>query len=162
MKLSYLFKEDIVSDTFYISSVLEANEYGIRVVGDTFTPAKLKNDERAIIVKEDGEIIIYVSTCDTLEEQRFAIAHALGHYVCGHLNENKTVFRDGNKEYSEDNYDSQECEANNYAADLLMPVEKIEFLMNNKGYNKIEDLASALIVSYSDMSTRLKDLGWIS
>jgi len=151
-----------MSNTFYIDPVAIAHRHGIDVLVDNFTPSKLKDAENGMIVKDGEKITIYVCPNDILERQRFTVAHELGHFMCGHLNENKTMFRDGNKEYSKDNYDPQEYEANNYAAELLMPAEKIEFLINNKGYNRIEDLASALIVSYTAMSIRLKNLGWIS
>lgn len=151
-----------MSNTFYVDPVVEASKYGINVVADTFTPSKLKTGENGMIVKNGKDITIYVCPNDMLERQRFTIAHELGHFMCGHLTEDKTMFRDGNKEYSRDNYDPQEYEANNYAAELLMPVEKIEFLIHDKGYNRIEDLAEALIVSYTAMSIRLKNLGWIS
>ena len=151
-----------MSNTFYIDPVVEAEKYGITVIADTSTPRLLKAGENGMIEKTDKGITIYVCPDDTLERQRFTIAHELGHFMCGHLTENKTMFRDGNKEYSKDNYDIQEYEANNYAAELLMPSHKIDFLINNEGLNTIDSLAEALVVSYTAMLYMLKNLGWVS
>lgn len=151
-----------MSNTFYVDPIVEASAYGINVLADTFDPPKLKSGENGMIAKNGEDVTIYVYPNDILERQRFTIAHELGHFMCGHLTEDKPMFRDGNKEYSRDNYDIQEYEANNYAAELLMPKEKIDFLINQKGITTIEELADILIVSYTAMRIRLKNLGWIS
>jgi len=151
-----------MSNTFYVDPIVEANKYGINVIADTFTPPKLKIGENGMIVKNNENITIYVCPTDMLERQRFTVAHELGHFMCGHLTDDTPKFRDGNKEYSIDNYNIQEYEANNYAAELLMPKEKISFLINEKGITTIEELAEILIVSYTAMRIRLKNLGWIS
>ena len=72
------------------------------------------------------------------------------------------MLRDSTKSYSQDNYDFKEYEANKYAAQLLMPLEKLEFLLNNEGLKTVEDLAYALVVSPAAMRIRLKNLGWLS
>jgi len=150
-----------MSNTFYVDPVVEANKYGINVIADTFTPPKLNDGENGMIIKENDKINIYVTPNDMLERQRFTIAHELGHYVCGHLDDNTVMFRDSNKSYSKDNFDIKEYEANNYAAELLMPSSKIDFLIKDKKLTTIQEVAEALIVSYTAMSIRLKNLGWI-
>ena len=148
------------ANTFYIDPIVVASSYNIKVYGDISSPPRLAKGESGMIVMEEGNITIYVSPNDTLEKQRFSIAHALGHFKHGHLSEDKTIFRDGHIGYSKDNYDLQELEANDYATKLLMPKEKIDFLIENKGCTRVEDIASALIVSYTNMSNRLEQIGW--
>lgn len=151
-----------MSDTFYVDPVKEANRYGIEVFADV-EHAHLKDGESGMIERNsDGGTTIWVADEDSLERQRFTIAHELGHYVNGHLDDNTKMLRDSTKSYSQDNYDYKEYEANKYAAELLMPEEKLEFLLNNQKITTVEGLAAALIVSYTAMKIRLQNLGWIS
>ena len=154
-------KGDAMSDTFYVDPVKEAQKYGINVYGDT-NFEHLQEHESGIIKKDGDKITIYVNPNDSLERQRFTIAHELGHFISGHLNSNNAMLRDGSKIYTQDNYDYKEYEANKYAAELLMPEDKLEFLLNNEGINTVEGLAKALIVSPTAMLIRLKNLGWVS
>lgn len=151
-----------MSSTFYVDPVVEAGKYGIKVVADSITSPILQNGESGVVKKDNTKAIIYINPAESLERQRFTIAHELGHYVCGHLTDSSEMFRDTSIVYSRNNYDFQEYEANVFAAELLMPKEKIDFLINSKGIATIEELASALIVSYSAMTIRLKNLGYIS
>lgn len=151
-----------MTDTFYVDPVVQAKIYGISVlVDDPQNPKILKEKEDGAILEDANGITIYVSNDSSLERQRFTIAHELGHYISGHLDKNHTMFRDG-KIYNQDNYDFKEYEANRYAAELLMPVHKLTFLLETQGVNTLEGLAKALIVSKKAMEIRLKKLGWIS
>ncbi|MEA1956254.1 MAG: ImmA/IrrE family metallo-endopeptidase [Campylobacterota bacterium] len=150
-----------MSATFYIDPIVEAEKYGVNVVADSNIEPVLQNGESGVIEKNKDIITMYINPSESLERQRFTIAHELGHYACGHLDNSTTMFRDGSKEYSRNNYDFQEYEANVFAAELLMPKEKIDFLINSKGITTVEELASILIVSYTAMKIRLQNLGWI-
>jgi len=150
-----------MNNVFYVDPVEEAKKYGINVYADTDF-SKLNHGESGMIEKDGDNITIYVDPNDSLERQRFTTAHELGHYVSGHLDDNTKMLRDSTKSYSQNNYDFKEYEANNYAANLLMPKDKLEFLLNNEGLNTVEDLAYALVVSPQAMRIRLKNLGWIS
>ena len=150
-----------MNGTFYVDPVIEAKKYGIKVVADSDTAPVLKNGESGVIEKNGDDVTMYINPNESLERQRFTIAHELGHFVNGHLNNSTTMFRDGNKQYSRDNYDFQEYEANTYAAELLMPKEKIDFLIYNAKKTTVEELAEALIVSYTAMKIRLQNLGYI-
>ncbi len=152
-----------MSDTFYVDPVLEAQKYGINVVADSYDSPFLNSGESGAIVRDDdNNITIYVNPDDSLERQRFTIAHELGHYVNGHLDDSTKMLRDSNQSYSQDNYDYREYEANTYAAELIMPKSKLVFLLESEGLKTIEDLARVLIVSKKAMEIRLKNLGWIS
>jgi Zn-dependent peptidase ImmA (M78 family) len=79
--------------------------------------------------KENGKFIINISWADHYYRKRFTMAHELGHFVL-----HKDLIGDGvddNKEYKKlyraNNKitNSQEVEANDYAAKVLMPEEAI-------------------------------------
>jgi len=154
--------KEVAMGTFYVDPVVEATKYGINVFADA-KHEHLQDGESGMIERNsDGTVTIWVADEDSLERQRFTVAHELGHYVNGHLDENTKMLRDSNKSYSQDNYDLKEYEANKYAAELLMPKDKIDFLLNNKGITTVNGLAKALIVSPAAMTIRLKNLGWIN
>lgn len=146
-------------DNFYVDPIAIARAESITVVPSSYL------DVNGQITKDGktGEVIIEYN--DTLHpnRQRFTIAHELGHYFAGHLDETgKTLFRDPMKNFSLDNYDPLEVEANKLAAEILMPEDKISFLIEELKYNTIDDLAQALVVSPAAMTYRLKNLGYIS
>jgi len=79
--------------------------------------------------KENGKFIINISWADHYYRKRFTMAHELGHFVL-----HKDLIGDGvddNKEYKKlyraknKITNSQEAEANDYAAKVLMPEEAI-------------------------------------
>ncbi len=111
---------------------------------------------------ENNEVIIEYDVNMHPNRQRFTLAHELGHYFLGHLDDNNILFRDPAKNFSLDNYDPYEAEANKFAADLLMPKEKIDFLLQEVKMSSIEGMAKALQVSPAAMTYRLKNLGYIS
>lgn len=100
--------------------------------------------------------------------RRFTLAHELGH-LCLHALEGRG-FTDSRRTMSrtESYWDRYESEANNFAAELLMPAELLyEFIWNNfdddhvgvwEGY-KINQLAQAFEVSTPAMEYRLNNLG---
>lgn len=62
--------------------------------------------------------IVYNDT-QSKERQRFTLAHELGHYFLGHLDENETIIR--RNDLSEEFKKIAEFEANRFARDLLAP-----------------------------------------
>nr|VFK62078.1 MAG: protein of unknown function (DUF955) [Candidatus Kentron sp. UNK]VFK70360.1 MAG: protein of unknown function (DUF955) [Candidatus Kentron sp. UNK] len=76
----------------------------------------------------NGLPIIRINPAQNQYEQRrrFTIAHEIGHR-CLHSSESKKGFRDSRKSMSrtESYWDSKEYEANNFAAELLMPSSEI-------------------------------------
>jgi len=151
-----------MSNTFYIEPKLIARKYNINVIEDTpFNPV-LQADESGMIEKrDDGSVVIYYKITDHPNRQRFTIAHELGHFFLGHLDGHKKMFRDTTKNYSLSTYDIYEQEANDYAARLLMPDDKISFLIETESIYDIQTLAKIFKVSEVAMTYRLKNLGWI-
>ena len=151
-----------MSKTFYVDPIEKAMELGIMVYADNSDSPLLNPGESGMIIKDGNHISIYYRNTESIERQRFTIAHELGHYTSGHLVGNTTMFRDGTKSYSRDNYDIQEYEANKYAAELLMPKYKVDFLIEQEGITDIREMAQIFKVSPTAMMIRLKNLGWIN
>jgi len=101
-------KRRCAMNTFYIDPVEEANKYDIKVYADVEN-AHLNDGESGMIERDsDGNVTIWVADNDSLERQRFTVAHELGHFINGHLDENTKMLRDSTKSYSKDNYDIKE------------------------------------------------------
>lgn len=123
---------------------------------------QMPNDVSGFIRKNNDKIYICVNSLDNPRRKRFTIAHELGHYF-RHREEidgegfvdgfGKTMFR--NKEKNK-----QENEANEFAAELLMPED--EFIEEwNKSDSNITSMANLFIVSESAIITRARFLNLI-
>lgn len=101
----------------------------------------------------DDEFECYVDSSEPSVRQRFTAAHELGHFV---------LHRDSIGETHSDNYrlradgmtSWQETQANQFAADLLMPMDLISNAME-KGTTSVSGLAKLFRVSEIAMSIRL-------
>lgn len=144
-------------ETFFIDPIAKAQEKGI-IVRPSFG---LDDGINGLIKKENGTIVIEYDASQHEHRTRFTIAHELGHYILGHLEE-KTLYRDANKNFNIDNFDLKEAAANKYAAELLMPKEKLEWLIFTKGITDIDQLSNMFNVSSMALSYRLKNLGFIN
>ena len=100
--------------------------------------------------------VISINKGHHANRQRFTLAHELAHYVL-HKSESEnfidTVFFRG---ASVNNF---EYAANEFAAKLLMPEEKVRSLIR-EGVNSMERLAEAFGVSVAAMLYRVKQLGF--
>ena len=81
--------------------------------------------------------------------------------MLGHLNENHKEYRDYAKNFKTTTYDPKEVAANKLAAQLLMPRDKLEFLIYKKNITSVKELAKIMRVSEAAMVYRLKNLGWL-
>ena len=101
--------------------------------------------------------VIYVRAKEPPRRQRFTIAHEIGHCVMHrdiHKNgilENIDMFRNPN------NHSPEEVEANEFAANILMPEDLVRTMWWRWGSTEI--LASIFKVSLSAISYRLYNLG---
>ena len=109
-----------------------------------------------------------------LPRRRFTLAHEIGHF-CLHSAKSKTGFTDSMKTMSrtESYWDVRESEANNFAAQLLMPksliiaegqkyIESYKSRTGKKGIQPcifIEAMADIFEVSSKAMEYRLKNIG---
>lgn len=129
-----------------------------------------------LIHDESGKVFIGVNQADGERRQRFTVAHELGHYF---LHDRTEPFLDGptgkfrvmsRDELSKDGTDPREIEANLFAAELLMPTEKIRCDLESHGHfdlldendRFISDLAGKYMVSVRALTIRLERLGYIS
>jgi len=109
---------------------------------------------------DDGTFIISVNSADSLTRKRFTMAHELGHYILhrdkiGNGITDNRLYRASNANYYIGN--KEETQANQFAANLLMPKELIESL-RLKGYTEPADLAALLLVSLQALTIRLSVL----
>lgn len=101
-----------------------------------------------------GKQIIGVNKKNPKNRQRFSVAHELGHYLSGHKNyTHEKVITDPTKRYLDPHY-RQEEEANEFAAELLMP----EFMLKQDilvKHMNISDLAKKYLVSEQAMTIQI-------
>ena len=111
------------------------------------------NDLSGMIKRNaDGDYEIQVNSAHPESRRRFTIAHEIGHFVL-----HKDLIGDGIADdglYRSGLSGSIEQEANQFAADLLMPWHLMNVAMT-KGYKDIATLAKAFQVSKYAMSIRL-------
>lgn len=130
-----------------------AKELGLAIFS-----ADLAANVSGVIVKDKGYgtssgFVIFVDSGESPARQRFTAAHEIGHFVL-----HKHLIGDRH----EDNYllrstgisNRQEREANEFAADLLMPRDLIEQALKD-GYTSVEKLADLFKVSKIAMGIRL-------
>ncbi len=93
--------------------------------------------------------------------QRFTIAHELGHYVGGHedyhVYDSKTHMEQGLPRWAHPGF-QQEREADEFAAELLMPQPFLERDLKQRRYT-LTDLAQRYEVSPQAMVIQITDLG---
>ncbi|WPM80994.1 ImmA/IrrE family metallo-endopeptidase [Brucella pseudintermedia] len=130
-----------------------ANELGLAIFS-----ADLAHNVSGVIVKDasygtSSGFAIFVDSGESPQRQRFTAAHEIGHFL---------LHRHLIGDRHEDNYllrsvgisNRQEQQANQFAADLLMPRNLIEKAMQ-EGYTSVESLADLFQVSRIAMGIRL-------
>ena len=123
----------------------------------------------AIVKESEDQFVIYVNENHHLNRKRFTACHELGHYISYLCNsyskeefDKNGFFEDtisGNPHVltrRDDLKNEAETEANQIAAELLMPSETIQKLIHKGLF--IEEMAAILGVSYRAMEIRLNSL----
>jgi Zn-dependent peptidase ImmA (M78 family) len=100
--------------------------------------------------------IIGVNRLHHRNRQRYTLAHELGHYI---LHKEKNIDIVDTTFFRNSETDSIEYMANEFAAKLLMPQDKVEALIN-QGIKNIGELAEKFEVSASAMKYRVLSLGY--
>ncbi|WP_038909977.1 ImmA/IrrE family metallo-endopeptidase [Dickeya dadantii] len=108
----------------------------------------------------DGRMAVYYNKSDSHSRIRFTLAHELGHHILGHT-KYQAKFRDYPGTLNNTGNSLDEREANRFAAELLMPEEAIDTMINNEGIHSIDALASTFDVSRDAMYWRLKNLNYV-
>lgn len=116
----------------------------------------------------DGTAVVGVNSIDSPSRQRFTIAHELGHLILHvelDLHVDKHFPIGLRSETSAKGVDDHEIEANQFAAELLMPSEwirrEVELLRGTDVDRAISKLAEKYEVSTEAMSIRLSALGFV-
>lgn len=110
-----------------------------------------------VLVFRDGAFKIIVNSSDSDVRQRYTIAHELGHFYL-HAKNIDVMSNESDEEFFRGQvHDSKEREANQFAAELLMPEDlfREQFLRQHKD---IESLARYFGVSQSACAYRIKNL----
>lgn len=131
------------------------------------------NDISGLIFKENEEYTILINSNQSIGRKAFTIAHELGHFFLhkGYLDNKEEIVSFAKGSYNEcpsiprstivNNKDAQyrkmEVEANEFAAQILMPDE--EFLNKCKELDSIDDVARYFGVSISAATIRADRLG---
>lgn len=115
-----------------------------------------------LLYKKDNKNIISVNTSHPLVRQRFTIAHELGHFF---LNHHGSLFVDKGYIYRDKRSSTGtikwEREANEFAAELLMPEKLLVNYIKKENLEDISDLdkiAQELQVSSQALTYRLMNL----
>ncbi len=137
-----------------------ANKLGIKIKYTSFD----SDEVCGLLVRKGDEVILGVNQNHSTNRHRFSIAHEIGHYV---LHMTKPIFIDGafnRNQKSSTGTESEEIEANTFAAELLMPehflsgdIEKI----NEWDEHTIRNLADKYNVSVEALVYRLTNLGYL-
>jgi len=106
----------------------------------------------------DGRPVIEVNRGDSPVRRRFTIAHELGHYALGH----RQAPRDYPANFTTGVQDDDERRANQFAAELLMPAERIRALVQSGRVGSLDEMARGFKVSGAAMGYRLKNLGYLA
>lgn len=130
-----------------------ARDLGLAIYSSNLAP-----NVSGVIVKDasygtPSGFAIFVDSGEAAVRQRFTAAHEIGHFL---------LHRDRIGDRHEDNYllrsigmsNRQEAEANQFAADLLMPRNLISLAMRN-GHTTVDQLADLFKVSKIAMGIRL-------
>ena len=147
-----------VDDGTYFN-IVEFIELILPIIDDDFvleisTKEELKNnhgeaypDDHLIKIRED----VYFRAIEGSGRDRFTMAHELGHYLMHSKNQIKLA-RNGSDTIQY--YEDSEWQANTFAAELLMPINKIS------PADSIKDISERFGVTYKAAEVRLKKLGY--
>lgn len=133
----------------------------------------LADDVSALLVTDKDKTAVGVNANHSRTRQRFSLAHEIGHFVLGHQFElGEHVHVDSGRRISARStlasagLDSKEIEANQFAAELLMPTKLVrmhaaEFAGHPLLENEVEALARRFNVSRHAMTIQLSHLGLV-
>lgn len=134
-------------------------------VGATLRVGPLEGELSGFLLRRDNTTIIGVNSLHARTRQRFTIAHELGHLLLHNSTEHvdramSFYYRDQRSSRAEI---KQEIEANQFAAELLMPRRMVDAVIPQSvdlfADALLSDLASRFEVSVQALTYRLTNLG---
>lgn len=147
----------------YWDGLLPVNVRAIAAsMGITISDRPNMPESGAIQMTGPNQCVIECNANESVVRQRFTIAHEIGHFALGHLNNGSgKQFRDPPSNFSSGSASVLEREANSFAAKLLMPEKVVRFAVNQRGYRSLSRLATLFNVSEVAMKYRLLNLGML-
>ena len=135
-----------------------------KAMGVTVKFGPMPDDLSGFLLHENGETVLGVNSLHSKHRQRFTIAHELGHFALhpkGNFVDHTVLYFRNSK--SSQATDSREMEANQFAADLLMPAKLIGKTLRDEPVDledeqRIEALARRFQVSTQALTFRLLNL----
>lgn len=140
--------ENYWNGVFPVDPILLCNALGIKVQYD------YNLDYSGFYKEETREI--FISPHEPQHRQRFSIAHEIGHAVMKHGTSARDSFS-----YNQGNYITKEFQANEFAAELLMPYADVESSIQEELMIDSFDLANKFGVSMEAMHVRLRRLRYM-
>lgn len=144
----------LTSPPIDVSSV--ATQLGMRIVYHKFD-----SDFSSLLLCQRDEQIICVNKRHHPNRQRFSISHEIAHFLlhkdeAPHFDKDYEIYFRGNVSDSPDN--EKEIEANQFAAELLMPLTMIRSDLRENPSPTASELAKKYQVSEQAMTFRLASL----
>lgn len=138
-----------------VDPVYIANQYGIAV----FAERELDDVGASgdCYYDSKGRPVIRYNPCEPQTRQRFTIAHELGHILLGHIRPGERAHRDPKRSYDSYYERPMERQANDFAAQLLMPETVVR--MAAKQNPNLRELAYEFNVSMDAIGYRTQNLG---
>lgn len=150
----YAVYEEFLAQGYPFDVVNFGKRLGIKIVKSNFE--NFNDKISGLIVRQNGQTTISVKAKDIEERQRFTVAHELGHFFLHQEYLDKGLM-DGIGLRRDGEVNDIENEANNFAANLLMPESVFRGLWNDKTIS-LEKMAQYFYVSCSAIITRAKFL----
>lgn len=117
----------------------------------------MDNDLSGYLEERNGSWIVGVNALHHKNRRRFSIAHEIAHYVL-HVGQQQQ-FRDTTFARRTSESNPMERDADNFAANLLMPENRVRELISS-GVTTLSGLAENFGVSALAMKYRVKELGY--
>lgn len=135
-----------------------AAQMGMKVIATgPFDPNPRNRSLSGYAEIQNGQPVVAFNPTEAPYRGRFTIAHEMGHHALGHT-QGGICCRDSEAQIS----DHKEKAANQFAAELLMPQEAINYYVMNLGISNVLQLSNIFNVSESAMYYRLKNLNMVS
>jgi len=134
-----------------------------RLIGPKLRFEPMDNEISGKLEKQNDMWCAIINSLHSENRQNFTMAHELGHYLLHVKTEredpfiDRAFFRHDSGIGSPTNYQVEEVEANQFAADLLMPKDQFRNFVIHKS-NKVADIADNFKVSPQAVKIRAKAL----
>lgn len=160
-KIEELAEQEFVKlgGTIPVDPVRAARTYGLEIFVVEMEKM-VSASPSGILAEHDGRWVVYINNSDSINRQRFTVAHELGHFLLHKGKQFVDEFSAGETFYRDGEDTHEEKEANYFAACFLMPEKLVEQVWQISKDPK--DAANKFKVSEVSMTYRLRKLGLIA